>query len=247
MLNTELIREADFLAGGFPAQYGNRLSSVLNIALREGNREKFAGDFEVGISGAGLALEGPINEHGSWMATARRSYLDFIARPAGITALPKFGSYQAKAVSELGSNNRLWFVSIGGKDNIHYEGDQEDNPTFIDLQTGGWRTVSGLNWQSLWGKNGYGILSMSDAINVYESDAYDIQLQNQLIYQNHSSEGETTLKYDLVYKLEDVGDLCAGAVGKRLRSSLEVKHPLVSYKCNACRRSKDILGHGTRV
>jgi len=236
MLNTEFIGEAIFLAGGYPAQYGSRLSSVLNISLREGNREKFAANIDIGISGAGLILEGPLSEHGSWMFSARRSYLELIIGTVGFTAVPQYSNYQAKVIYDLDVSNKLWFVSLGGTDDIHFEGDDENNPSLVDLQSGGWRTISGLNWQSLFGKSGYGVLSISDAFNVYESDAYDAQLHpdpsavaesgRQLIFHNRSHEGETTLKYDLVYKLDDIGDITAGAIGKLFRTSFDVKQPL---------------------
>ena len=60
MLNTEFVREASFLAGGFPAMYSNRLSSVLNVGLREGNCGNLSGMFDLGFSGAGLIMEGGI-------------------------------------------------------------------------------------------------------------------------------------------------------------------------------------------
>lgn len=228
MLNTEFIRDANFLSGGFSAQYGDRLSSVLDIRLREGNRENFTGIFDLGLSGAGLAAEGPLSSRGSWMLSARRSFLDLIIKDFGLAAVPKYSNYQVKAVYDLDKSNKLWLVSLGGIDDIHFtiDEDDKDDPSLLDVKSGGWRTVTGINWMSLWNEKGYGTFAISDAINAFEQTAYDAQLQNQLIFKNRSTEGETTLKYDLVYRLSHVGELTAGVSQKFLRNHLRIEAPL---------------------
>jgi hypothetical protein len=65
ILNAELISDVDFMAGGFPAPYGQRLSSVLEVGLREGSREHFESEFDLGIAGAGFVAEGPIGKRGA--------------------------------------------------------------------------------------------------------------------------------------------------------------------------------------
>ena len=61
LLNTDLIAAANFYAGGFSARYGDRLSSVLAIDLREGNHSEFDGEINMGMAGAGFVFEGPLN------------------------------------------------------------------------------------------------------------------------------------------------------------------------------------------
>src|SRR5262249_28366012 len=77
ILDPALLRDVTFLTGGYPASYNNRLSSVLQIDLREGNREAFKSTATVGFAGAGLIFEGPIRKRkGSWVLSARRTFLD---------------------------------------------------------------------------------------------------------------------------------------------------------------------------
>ncbi|MDC1105642.1 TonB-dependent receptor [Prolixibacteraceae bacterium] len=78
----EAISNVDFYKGGFPAQYGGRLSSVVDISMKEGNRDHFTGDISIGtISSKGL-IEGPINKgKGAFIITGRRTYFDILARP----------------------------------------------------------------------------------------------------------------------------------------------------------------------
>jgi hypothetical protein len=76
IFDADAIREAEVLKGGFPAQWGNRLSSVINIRTREGNRNRFSGKLNVSQVAGKALLEGPTPWDGSWMVSARKSFLD---------------------------------------------------------------------------------------------------------------------------------------------------------------------------
>jgi hypothetical protein len=228
MLNTEFINDASFLAGGFPAKYGGRLSSVLSVELRDGNPEGLSGDLDLGLAGAGGLLEGPIGENASFMVAARRSYLDLLAGQFGLTAIPIYTNYQAKAAYEPDRSNRFWLVSLGGVDDIHFEVDNGDldDPNTFDVRSGGWRTITGVNWQSLWGPGGYGVLSLSDAYNVYDQEVLDSELGNRKVFLNRSKEGESTLKYDLALVMKGLGEFTAGVSGKLFRNDFRFEQPL---------------------
>jgi hypothetical protein len=228
MLNTEFISEAGFLAGGFPAQFGGKLSSVLNVTLREGNRDNFASSFDLSMAGAGVIFESPLGEKGSIMLSVRRSYLDLLFGNFGMTAVPIYSNYQVKSQYILNPNNKIWFISIGGIDNIkfNYDENDTDDPETMNIESGGWRVISGLNWQTVFGKEGYGVLGISDAIDIFDQKAYDPKRQNQLSFQNQSREGETTIKYDLVYNFENAGQLNTGISSKFLRDHFIIKSPM---------------------
>lgn len=83
VFDTELIRNADIYTGGFGAQYGGRISSVMDITMREGNKRRFAGKVGANTFGANVMLEGPIkrqtnegNSSSSFVFSAKHSYLD---------------------------------------------------------------------------------------------------------------------------------------------------------------------------
>jgi hypothetical protein len=228
MLNTELIRNARFLAGGFPASYGNRLSSVLEVSLRDGNREKVASSLDLGFAGAGAVMEGPLGSGGSWMVSARRSFLDLIIGPVGFTAVPRYSNLQVKATYDLGAGNRVWYVGLGGVDGIHFTVDEKDtkDPSLLDIRSNGWRTVHGVNWQMPLGGNGFGVLGLSDANGSFQQEVHDAGLQDRLVFRNDSREHETTLKYDLTYRLAGALEAKVGLSGKRFGSLLGIDQPL---------------------
>ncbi len=227
MLNTEFVREASFLAGGFPAMYSNRLSSVLNVGLREGNRGNLSGMFDLGFAGAGLILEGGINGRGSWMLAARRSYLDLLAGNYGLTAIPKYSNYQAKATYDIADAHKLWFVSVGGIDQIDfaYDPSQLDEPSSLEVNSGGWRTISGINWQWLWGTAGYGTFSFADALEGYDQNARDHDLNMVEVFANRSRDRQTTAKYDAVINTGRFGQLTAGVAARFIESKLTIRQP----------------------
>jgi hypothetical protein len=80
IFNTDMIQKMDMLTGGFPARYGDRMSSVLNIEYREGNREKYTGIASLSMANVDAIVEGPIGEHGSFIFGGRKSYLEYIMK-----------------------------------------------------------------------------------------------------------------------------------------------------------------------
>lgn len=82
IFNADAINHVELIKGGFPARYGGRLSSVLDITMKEGNQKEFAGEASLGIVSSKVTIEGPIvKDKSSFIISARRSFADLIARP----------------------------------------------------------------------------------------------------------------------------------------------------------------------
>ncbi len=82
VFNADAIKTVKLIKGGFPARYGGRSSSVLDISLKEGNMKEFHGNGSIGLISSKLTLEGPIiRDKTSFIISARRTYLDVIAQP----------------------------------------------------------------------------------------------------------------------------------------------------------------------
>lgn len=228
MLNNELVRDASFLAGGFPAQYGERLSSTMDIRLREGNRDRFQSETDITAAGAGQILEGPLGKKGSWLLTARTSYYDLIAESFGIAAVPYATNGQLKLNYDLTPRDQLTFMDVSGRDAIKLKPDNTDteDPFNWDLGNFGWRTTNGASWQRLFGTWGWGTLALSDNAAYYETTIRDRVLNDALVYENHSTEGETALRYDLAGRSKRIGDWKAGLSSKRLRMDFALAQPL---------------------
>ena len=85
VFNPEVINDVTVLKGGFPARYGGRLSSVVDITLREGSKTGFKGSGGIGLLGADLTLEGPLSKNISYLVSARKTFTELLF--GGITFL----------------------------------------------------------------------------------------------------------------------------------------------------------------
>jgi hypothetical protein len=228
MLNAETISDVSFLAGGFPAAYGGRLSSVLEINLREGSRDRLRTEADLSMAGAGLLVEGPLGGRGSWLVSGRRSFVDLVAGAWDLKSVPQYANYQAKAVYDLSARHRLTFVSLGGWEKIAPKfdaKDREDANTF-NVNDVAWRGVAGLDWRTLLGQNGVSHLSIGHSESDFRFDAWDTLLDGQLVEHNRSRERETTARYDLTYRVGRLGSVRAGGFGKRLGAVYDYAEPL---------------------
>ena len=129
--NSDAIKEITLYKGGFPAEYGGRLSSVVDIKMNEGNNKEFHFSGGIGIIASRLAIEGPILKNkGSFMFAARRTYADVFLKllphnGADSTASRStlyFFDLNMKANYQLSAKDRLYFSCYLGRDNFNLGG-----------------------------------------------------------------------------------------------------------------------------
>jgi hypothetical protein len=215
LLNVDLISEADFSAGGYAAAYGDRLSSVLSVSLREGNREEFDGEFTLGMAGAGMIAEGPLpTRRGSWLLTARRAYLDLIVDAIGTGAVPKYSDVQAKVSWDLGPAHQVSLLNINGFDRIDVEPDDQDE-TDDRTRVDDAQHVAGLTWKWLWGNRGYARSSLACTWGDYGVEVEE-GTGPRLLFTKDSQERELVLRSDYYHHLRPGSTLTWGVVAKRL-------------------------------
>jgi len=158
--NTDAIKEAEFIAGGFSAEYGGRMSSVLDIQNREGNAKEFHGSGNVSLLSTKLLFEGPV-PRGSFMISGRRTYFDAIweaARtvynlttdyyPLDFSFPYYFYDFQAKVNVDITDKHRTTLSGFYGNDVLWFKEEfKEGNPG-----ESGYRLEHyGLDWT--WGNN----------------------------------------------------------------------------------------------
>ena len=82
VFNADAIKDINIIKGGMPAEYGGRLSSVLDISMKDGNNKKYEVDGGIGLLSSRLTLQGPIvKEKSSFIISGRRTYVDVLSRP----------------------------------------------------------------------------------------------------------------------------------------------------------------------
>lgn len=116
LINVNFIREVDLYSSAFPVEKANGLSSVLDLKLKDGRPDKTGGTFQIGSSEAGLTLEGPLSEKTTYIASVRRSYLQFLFAALDFAFLPTYTDYQAKVKYNIDSKNQITFLGLGAVD-----------------------------------------------------------------------------------------------------------------------------------
>lgn len=136
VFETETIKSVDVLTGGFDAEYGGRISAIVDIKTREGNKKKLAGVVSVNPFQSKVLLEGPIQKlesdqggSSSFMFTAKRSYIDQTADvlydypPIDSTGLPyNFTDVYGKLSFSSGNGSKLNLFGFNFRDNVNFVG-----------------------------------------------------------------------------------------------------------------------------
>lgn len=120
--NVNALNGAKLIKGGFPAQYGGRLSSILDITMREGNKKSYHTEAGVGLLSANLTVEGPIQKNkSSFIVSGRHSYINLLLHPlTSNTTSYAFYDLNAKLNYELDARNHLFLSFFKGSDNASY-------------------------------------------------------------------------------------------------------------------------------
>jgi hypothetical protein len=219
ILNVDLIEEVTLHAGAFPSLYGDRLSSVMDIRLREGNRSELDGQFALDFAGFGAVAEGPLlGERGSWVLSGRRSYLDLLVKTidVGTTVAPRFGSYQGKAALELGHGHEVSALAVMSDD--HNDTDLETAIENAMLQFGRQDIVqgtAGLRWSAVWNDRVWSRTAVSFTGSRFREDLFETATGGGPLLQNRSSEREVRLRNVNRVRLDEHSSLEVGIEAKR--------------------------------
>ena len=129
VFNPDAVKDVKLFKGGIPSRYGGRLSSLLDVRLKEGNSKKFEATGGIGTIFSRLAVEGPlIKDKASFIIAVRRSYIDVLARPF-VPLLQDGGALNFYDVTlktnyNINKNNRVYLSGFFGRDNFKFERNQ---------------------------------------------------------------------------------------------------------------------------
>ncbi len=126
VFNSDAIKDVKMIKGGGPAEYGGRLSSVLDIKMKEGNMKDYSVSGGLGLISSRLTVEGPIVEDkGSFIISGRRTYLDLFLGLASDESLSKsqlyFYDLNMKANYKINDKNRIYLSGYFGRDVFGYD------------------------------------------------------------------------------------------------------------------------------
>lgn len=232
LLNVDFIQDVSFYSGGFSTIYGNRMSSVMDITYRRGNRDKREEQADLNFAGAGLAAEGPLSSRGSWMVSARMSYLDLLVGLIGTGAAPRYGDIQGKLSFDLSDRDKLTVLGITGIDEYTVKRDEAiDQGSDHYMQTNSREGVTGFNWFRVWGDGGYSNTSLAHSFTAYDTEVNWTQPDSPFM-ENSSTEQFVTIR--------NVNHHTFGP-GHSVRTGFEGKWVVIDYDMSIASYT-DVLG-----
>lgn len=239
LFNGDALKSVELVKGGFPASYGGRLSSVINMQMKEGNQEKFHGEAGIGLIASRLVLEGPLlKKKSSFLLSARRTYIDAFIYPF-LPPDQKGGYYfydlNAKLNYTLSDKDRLYLSGYFGKDKFYFNSKSNDYTMKGNLN---WGNATGtLRWNHIyngkWFSNTSAIYTNYKlgigSTEQFDSSYFDLQFSSAI--------RDYTLKHDFDYFPNNKHHIRIGAVSiyHRFRPSALVL------------KGSDILSDGIKV
>ena len=156
VFNADAIKNVRLTKGGFPARFGGRLSSVLEIDMKDGNIKDFSGEATVGLIASKLTLQGPlVKDKSSFIISARRTYIDALAQPIIMaTGDGERGGYyfydlNAKVNYTISDKDRLYLSTYTGDDRFYASYKPSDGGDKFKFGLGWGNLTSALRWNHL--------------------------------------------------------------------------------------------------
>ncbi|MBS1681723.1 MAG: TonB-dependent receptor [Bacteroidetes bacterium] len=206
VFNPDAVLDVKLHKGAIPAQYGGRLSSILDVRMKEGNNKKFETTGGIGTIFSRLAFEGPILKNkGSFIVAARRSYIDILARPF-VKALKDGGALNfydltAKANYNFSTRDRIYLSGYFGRDNFLFSKDQGFS----------WgNQTATMRWNHLFNQKLF-----SNITGVYSEYSYKLEFGNDDAnkFKWNSAIHNYILKPNLTYFINSNNELSFGGEG----------------------------------
>lgn len=152
--NGDALKSVELTKGGFPARYGGRLSSVIEMNMKDGNKTKFSGEGGIGLISSRMVLEGPIRfnknkpARASFVISGRRTYLDQIAKPF-IAARNKNSTTKDNAGYYFYDFNAKFNYEISNKDKLYLSGYFGEDKFGVNSTSETINSKNGIDWGNL--------------------------------------------------------------------------------------------------
>lgn len=166
VFNSDAINDVTVITGGIPAEYGGRLSSVVDIRTDDGNNRQFGATGGIGLLDSRLTVDGPIvKDQGSFIVSGRRTYADLFLRLSNDTTVNRVRLYfydlNAKVNYDFGDKDRVFFSGYFGRDNFNY-------PDVFGFNWG--NTTATLRWNHIFGDKFFSNTSLIYSDYEYTND-----------------------------------------------------------------------------
>jgi hypothetical protein len=224
IINADLLDDVSFTAGGFSAAYGDKLSSVMELRLKEGNRSSRQSQLDLNFAGFGGMTEGPLADgKASYLLSVRRSYLDMLVHTVdmGTSVAPVYGDAVLKLVADVSPGHTLTVIDVFSDD--HNSPDRKtavENKMIYYGNQDIYLNTAGLSWRAVWNGSMYSTASVSYTSSRFTEDFSETNSDAHIV-KNRSTEGAAAFTLAFHAKLDAIHSLELGAVGKHIANGYD--------------------------
>ncbi len=202
VFNGDALKSVELTKGGFPARFGGRLSSVLEMHMKEGNKEEWHGEAGIGLISSRATIEGPIKKgKSSILLSGRRTFADLFELPISKSGLPHyfFYDFNAKINFDFGRNNKLYISGYFGQDKY---GTNTSSANYTEKAGYHWGNSTGtIRWNHLFSNKLFSNTSLIFGqynFNINDK-SYNIKEDTHYYAEYNSGIQDYSLKYDIDY------------------------------------------------
>jgi hypothetical protein len=203
LFNGDALKSIELIKGGFPARYGGRLSSVVDMNMKDGNKQELHGAGGIGLISSRLVLEGPIKKDtSSFLISARRTYIDALTRPfqpEDSKVGYYFYDFTAKLNYDFGSKDKLYISGYFGRDKFSYVDIYDRGKDKAGLY---WENATAtLRWNHLYSNRVFSNTSLIYSnyyLNIYSEERWE---DSHFELRYRSGIRDISLKHDIDYYL----------------------------------------------
>lgn len=197
VFNSDAIKSLSLIKGGMPAQYGGRLSSVIDIAMKDGNENKTEVDAGIGLIASRFSIQGPLKKNkATYVLSARRTYVDALTAPLLSSGSYKGSGYyfydlNAKINYQFSPKDRLYLSGYFGRDRFAFSNSERSFKTTIPWGNG----TATLRWNHVFNKKLF-----ANTTVVYNDYKFNFNgIQNDFAFNLSSGIRDLNAKVDIDY------------------------------------------------
>ncbi len=220
ILNVSFIEDVKLSTSAFDARYDNTLSSVFQFKQKNGNPNRLQGNFRLSGTEAAATFDGPLSKNTTFLASARRSYLQLLFSALDLPIRPNYWDFQFKTTTKLNKKTTLSFLGVGAIDEFSFAAPKEATPEKLyainsSPSINQWSYTVGATLKRLT-KSGFWNLSVSRNTLDNQADRFEDNQQpteSQRTLRIQSRETENKLRFDVTSNF-DGWKLSYGAVAQ---------------------------------
>jgi hypothetical protein len=211
ILNVSFIEDVKLSSSAFDARYDNALSSVFQFKQKNGNNRRLQGNVRLSATELAATFDGPLSKHTTFIASVRRSYLQFLFQALDLPIRPNYWDFQFKTTTRIDDKTTLSFLGIGAIDEFRFAAPKEATPEKLYAINSSpiinqWTYTIGGNLKRLTRK-GFWNLALSRNTLDNQADKYEDNenpVENERTLRIQGRETENKLRFDHTVNLPEV-------------------------------------------